>query len=330
MDPAPPRLNVVNALAYVANVVVTYGSQLGWFGRTNQQQSLRYQTLATPIGFAFAIWGPIFLLQAVFAVVQLIPKYRGIPVVVDGIWYHYALVCIAQAGWTVAFAQDSIWLSMVFMLLIFGGLSALNLSVVRVEARHLAGDMHPASHYLCFRAPFLLHLGWITAATFVNANVYLVRYWKDDHSLQLGGAIATIALLVLPGLYNPTTSPTFAADPLYSLVLAWAFFGVHKELAKTPLEGVLSEWCPRLVSSALSGVAALMASGLLVTVLVRVLRRVSFPIPKPGGASEAGEASAPVYPRSVGRSDEGDTGGGVQDGGVGMVEGKRTGAAAAP
>ena len=142
----------------------------------------------------------------------------------------------------------------------------------------------------------------------------MVKYRKDDHALQLGGAIATIALLVLPGLYNPVTSATFPADPLYSRVLVWAFFGVHKELAKAPLEGGLSEWCPALVSSALSGVAALMAAGLLATVLVRLLGRAIMPAKE----SDEGDASTPVYPRFVGRSD---------DGGAGGVVGKATTAA---
>ena len=75
------------------------------------------------------------------------------------------------------------------------------------------------------------------------------------------------------GSEKPSASipSTFASDPLYSLVLVWAFYGVHKELAKAPLEGEPSEWCPPFVSTALSGVAALMAAGLLATVLLRLL-----------------------------------------------------------
>ena len=301
---ASPRLNAVNLLTYIINVAVTYGAQIGWFGKTNKEQSLRYQTLATPIGFAFAIWGPIFILQAAFAVVQIVPKYQSLAVVTEGVRYWYVAVCLAQAGWTVAFAQDVVWLSMAFMLLILGCLAALNYSVVRAAARTPADGMHPALCYVCFRAPFLLHLGWITAASFVNANVEVVRYARNDRALQLGAAIATIALLLLPGLYNPATSSTFASDPLYSLVLVWAFYGVHKELAKAPLEGEPSEWCPPFVSTALSGVAALMAAGLLATVLLRLL---AWAVARKRTVADAerGTAAAPVYPRFVERSDDG-------------------------
>ena len=187
------RLNAVNLATYILNVIVTYGSQAGWFGATNKEQSLKYQTLATPIGFAFAICmpcmarisvftrhaslvtivrslvtigGPIFMLQAVFAVVQLLPKFRADSVVTNGVSYWYVAVCTAQAGWTIAFAQDVVWLSMVFMLFILASLGLLVRSVTVVA------EAQPESTlcYTCFRAPFLLHLGWITAASFVNAN----------------------------------------------------------------------------------------------------------------------------------------------------------------
>ena len=291
------RLNVVNLLAYVFNVAITWGSQLGWFGATNSQQSLKYQTLVTPIGFAFAIWGPIFLLQALFAVVQFVPQYRSDKSVVSGVAYWYAAVCAAQAGWTVAFAQDVVWLSMCFMLLILGCLCALCHSVVRVD-EPASEAWSVAWRYTCFRAPFLMHLGWITAATFVNFNACVVKYEAADTELQLVVAIATIALLLLPGLVNAATTPlSGTADPLYSLVLVWAFFGVHKELSKPELEGHLKTWVTPLVQHALAGVAALMAGGLLVVVLARLAVRLY----RRMGAGN--DTSAPVYPRFEERSD---------------------------
>jgi len=99
-------LNGINVATYLANTAVTYGSQLGWFGPTNSQQSLKYQTLVTPVGYAFAIWGPIFVLQALFTFAQLLPSYRADPEVQQGVGYWYTAACVAQFGWTVSFAQD--------------------------------------------------------------------------------------------------------------------------------------------------------------------------------------------------------------------------------
>jgi hypothetical protein len=261
------KLNACLLVAYIANTVITFGSQLGWFGATNQQQSLKYQTLVTPAGFAFAIWGPIFLLQGAFSIVQLLPKFRSDPAVTAG-GYYYVAACVAQAGWTVAFSQDVIWLSLVCMLLILASLALLCRSLVRV-----ATEQPPdAMRYTLLYAPFLLHFGWICAAATVNASVVAVKYAPTSHELHLGVAIASLALLPLPALYNPLTSagapPT--ADPLYTSAIAWAIFGVSRELTKSPLEGKdLPNWCPPLVSHALSGVALGLAALLGVVVVAR-------------------------------------------------------------
>ena len=52
-------LNYTNIVAYVLNVVVTYGIGVGGILDlpTNDELSAKYQTLVTPIGWAFSIWG---------------------------------------------------------------------------------------------------------------------------------------------------------------------------------------------------------------------------------------------------------------------------------
>ena len=127
--------------------------------------------------------------------------------------------------------------------------------------------------------------------------------------------MASIALLLLPGLWNPPTlsaglAGTASADPLYSLVLVWAFYGVHSELAKPKLEGDLSSWCPPLVAGALCGVAALMSALLGTVVLVRLVRLMLATLRARGVRRQAwlvrlgiGEDAAAVYPRFEDRSE---------------------------
>ena len=66
---------ISNVAFYVLNVVVTYLSMTGIFGPTNSDLSQKYQTLVTPAGWAFSIWGAIFILEGIFVVVQV----RSIP-----------------------------------------------------------------------------------------------------------------------------------------------------------------------------------------------------------------------------------------------------------
>merc|ERR1711933_213799 len=84
---------------------IIYVSITGVLGATNSELSNKYQTLVTPAGFAFAIWGPIFIWEGIFAVAQMLPQFRGrsvIKLVTPG-WLG---ACLCQCLWTVTFAQE--------------------------------------------------------------------------------------------------------------------------------------------------------------------------------------------------------------------------------
>merc|ERR1719313_124544 len=73
--------NWLNLGAYVLNTIVTYVSLTGIFGKTNTELSAKYETLVTPSGWAFSIWGPIFIREGIFVVAQLFPRFRKSEVV---------------------------------------------------------------------------------------------------------------------------------------------------------------------------------------------------------------------------------------------------------
>ena len=93
-------LNILNAVAFAVNVVFTYGIGVLGIGNlpNNNEVSEKYQTLVTPAGWAFAIWALIFIMQFVFVVVQLLPKYSSSPLVLTGVRYWYVFTCLFQAG----------------------------------------------------------------------------------------------------------------------------------------------------------------------------------------------------------------------------------------
>merc|ERR1711871_895362 len=138
-------LNWANLIGYIVNCTLTYLSIDGIFGATNTLQSAKYQALVTPAGWAFSIWGPIFIWEGIFAVAQMLPCY-GLrsSKVIDSISYWWVASCVFQIAWSIAFGQDSIITALVFMLL---------------------------------RGPFCLQLGWIIAASVVNISV--VAVWAN-------------------------------------------------------------------------------------------------------------------------------------------------------
>jgi len=210
--------NWVSLGAYVFNFAITYMSLTGVFGATNTDLSSKYQTLVTPAGFSFSIWGIIFTWEGVWAIVQMLPRYcQGSPVKAAAPWWWAA--CVFQVAWTVAFAQESIPLSLCFMLCI---LTSLLGTVLSLDQQKLT-----LVEYLLLRAPFAVHLGWIIAASNVNINV--VADWdKAAPAALLGIGIASLAIVVAISTFF--TCGVKTAEPIICLVAAWALLGIGIEL----------------------------------------------------------------------------------------------------
>jgi len=216
-------LNYLNLTGYLLNVCVNY-----FYGMGSQSDedigsvSDNYQTIVSPSGWAFSIWGVIFIMQGVFAVVQLLPRFRANVLVQDGVKYYYALACIFQSGWVFAFTNHVIWLSLVLIILIWASLLAI--MVCQYYTKY--GRSHMEYWLLCF--PFSIHFGWITAASLLNANVLLVSV-QGSVSAQLAMGIITLAILHAVSVYTlfGINKPEF----VFSLVFVWATGAIASELS---------------------------------------------------------------------------------------------------
>ena len=266
VSPARKRcttLNVALLAAYVFNTAVTYASNLGVFGATNKEQSDKYQSLVTPAGWAFSIWGLIFASQAAFAVAQALPTMRSVPEVASGAGGWYILTCAAQCLWTLAFAQDVVWLAMALMLLI---LASLAKTLLAHRAAAASAQLTPM-RYLLFHFPFVVHFGWISAASALSVNVTAVCYAESAHTALLALAIASLTGFTIAGTASAHTNPL--ADPTFTAVVAWALFGIGAQL-QSPMPKI-SSWAPSLVTNALSDVARATAAALVVHALVHAV-----------------------------------------------------------
>mmetsp|Transcript_67196 Transcript_67196/g.194315 ORF Transcript_67196/g.194315 Transcript_67196/m.194315 type:complete len:304 (+) Transcript_67196:72-983(+) len=211
--------NWSNLAAYIVNSVVTYVSLTGIFGETNGDLSDKYHTLVTPAGWAFSIWGVIFVGEAAAVVAQMFPRYRGLEVVrASTPWWLAA--CGFQVCWTIVFAQEVIWLSVVCMLGILVGLVGMALVTDNMA---LSTD-----EYWLLRLPFAVHLGWIVAASALNINV-LADASSARPATLLGMAVLALAavLLVVAGFAILPRRP----EPTVGVVAAWALAAIASELA---------------------------------------------------------------------------------------------------
>jgi hypothetical protein len=125
-----------------------------------------------------------------------------------------------QMAWTLAFAQEQITLSLIFMFSILGSLLGISWST--------DGMSMIVSEYFLLRAPFSLHLGWIIAASVVNTNV---QADAANASQQVLLALAVLSIAAVLAIVTLFTFGVRSSDPIVGLVAAWAFAGIFSELS---------------------------------------------------------------------------------------------------
>ncbi|CAE8635860.1 unnamed protein product [Polarella glacialis] len=212
--------NWANLLAYLANVTITYLVLNRAFGETNTNLSKKYQVLVSPAAWGASIWGPIFIWEGIFVVVQMLPKTRSSPLAqLVAPWWSAA--CAFQVAWSLVFGAEFLLASFVCMLGILGSLLGLILTADRVRA--------PLSlrEYWLLRAPFSLHAGWIIGASAVNASV-LADSWMYQAGTQLALAIVSLAAIFAAVVLFVVAAPK--PDAIIGFVAAWWLAAIHAEL----------------------------------------------------------------------------------------------------
>ncbi|HEY8600486.1 MAG TPA: hypothetical protein VIL85_18760, partial [Thermomicrobiales bacterium] len=181
-------------------------------------------TLATPAGYAFAIWGPIFLLLAVYAVYQALPAQRENRLLRRIGWW-IAAACLGNALWTVVFPQRQFVLAQVIIVAIFACLAvAFGLLARETRARDLSG----AERWLV-ALPLGLLFGWLSAATLAGFAVTLRAI--DLLPRGTGEVIFAAALIFLCGGVASLVLLRGAVVPAqgllaYATAVVWALIAI--------------------------------------------------------------------------------------------------------
>jgi len=263
--------NYGNIIAFILNTLFTYGvGQAGWLGTPdNGELSRKYQTIITPKSTAFAIWAIIFTFQGVFSIIQLLPSFRGRPMVQKGVSFWYMLVCFFQIGWTFAFAFEVIPLSLVFMLLLW--LSLMGLLIwqyyVEFDPETSGCSCKGLTEFWLLRFPFSVHGGWITAASALNVSVVVVDS-AAAAATQLAVGIVSLAVLHAISVWHlfGYKRPNYTIP----IVLIWANGWIYGELQE-PQELILQTFD----QSVISGVAYA-AFSVSMVITIQVVLRVAF------------------------------------------------------
>ncbi|ADE35657.1 hypothetical protein [Methanohalophilus mahii] len=200
---------IVNALANILPIN----------GITTGQISDSYPNLFAPAGWAFAIWGLIYLLLAGYTLYQL-GVFQGTATSVktgllSKIGIIFSISSIANAAWIFAWHYQIIPLSLILIVVILVCLILIN---QRINREQLS-----ATEKLFIGLPFSVYFGWITVATIANATILLVSWnWQG---FGLAEPIWTVIIIVLGFLIGALTMLK-NRDIAYGLVIVWAYAAI--------------------------------------------------------------------------------------------------------
>jgi hypothetical protein len=172
-------------LMSIAMPVVSFLSQRGTFGPDNGTVSDQYPTLLVAAGYAFAIWGVIFLLDLIYGIWQATGARRTDPTIAHVAPWAAAGFALT-AVWMPLFSMGLFWACLV---VIFAALFCL----VRC-AFVLSHDSTPhEGQWLWAWTPLSLHAGWLSLAAFLNTAQVIVAYELLPTGNMLGWSLVLFA-----------------------------------------------------------------------------------------------------------------------------------------
>lgn len=205
---------------------VAWLSNTGTFGPDNGTVSNQYPTLLVAAGYAFAIWGLIFLLDLVFAVQQLRARDAA-GSGLDRARLPAALGFALTAAWMPVFSQQLFWLALA---IIWGALASMVVAALRI-----ARDPAPVAGQGWWAAfPIALHAGWLSLAAFLNSAQVIVAYRLLPTDAMLGWSLVLFALAAALLL---AVNQRLRGSAGYTLAGLWGLAGVYMKQSTSALAG---------------------------------------------------------------------------------------------
>lgn len=196
--------------------LVAWLSQRGVFGATNGAISDQYPTLLVAAGYAFAIWGLIFLCNIIFGIWQ-ITGVRRTDATLDRVAPWATAGFLLTAAWMPLFSMGQFWLCLV---VIFGALTCL-VSSVAILTRDKS---QLRSQWLWAWTPLSLHAGWLSVAAFLNLAQVIVAY----RLLPTGNMLAwSVVLLLMAAVMLLGVNQRMRGNIDYAAAAVWGLVAMY-------------------------------------------------------------------------------------------------------
>ncbi|MCR4280707.1 MAG: hypothetical protein NUV82_04810 [Candidatus Komeilibacteria bacterium] len=230
----------MDLLRQISNLVFALTQILaGWLpmlfgvGMGVGEQSAGSQTAVIPAGYAFSIWGLIFLLALIYAIYQLFPSQRQNKL-------------LRQVGWWTAgaFLFNTIW-ELVAQFVTFGWPTAVIILIIGFFAIGALLKLTASEQELSktekwvIWAPVSMLAGWISAAVF--ANISSVLYQLNFNNFGLSATAFAQLLLVIAVVFAGYVLYKAGGNWLYGLTILWALVAIAvANISRTANEAVVA------------------------------------------------------------------------------------------
>lgn len=242
------QLKVVNLVAFVAMLAINGISSAGLLSPFGVGEiSRKYPTKITPAGGAFAIWGIIYSVQALFVLYQFWWPKQDEALLLHGIGFWYTSACLFNGLWIVTFVQGdtaAMWCSTLLIASLLGSICKIYVNAACWTAARRPGGVLQA---IALDVHFSMYAGWVTVATIVNVTVALTTVVDASSATA---STCSVVMLVVALLLNAFIVVT-RQDCVWGWILAWAAYFIHVANKGNDAVGTAS-----LVVSALIGLVS--------------------------------------------------------------------------
>lgn len=218
-------LAISNLLALLLHITFSYLSQAKVINSVDVGEiSDAYDSLFTPAGVTFAIWGVIYTALLFFTVYHLLMAFRK-PAEhfanrsVRKISFWFIVNNVAAAAWLIVWTQNRITESVA---LIFFQL--LSLVVIHLRLNIHDPEANPASKIFT-QFPLSIYFGWLTIAAIANTCIFFVPYSWSGSGLHYS-AFQWTRIIIGVAVFLSVWIIFARRNVFFGLVIIWALYGI--------------------------------------------------------------------------------------------------------
>ncbi len=216
-------LAVLNLVFFLAHVTVSFLTQRKLFSAMDVGEvSNKYDTVFTPAGITFSIWGLIYIALLVFCIYHLYkvftkPAEDQANTDLKAIGWLFIINNISTGLWLIVWVNEMLFFSVILILI-----QLISLVLISIRA-HISNPDRPMSTRIFTQFPLSIYFGWISIATIANISAYLKSVnWQGMGISDSLWTIIMIGVATLLTLFIVLVRRNFP----YGLVVLWALYGI--------------------------------------------------------------------------------------------------------